>query len=412
MTYRYECPYCGYEAASSGRKGPECPKCGGLLHEREGAEQPVAFQELFDAAEGVLPLAGISQSGQVIALDLGSSEPPYVDVRRVAEPLGYDAFLRGRDGRYFAFLLKRPEEKKGRRAFSGPVLYIGLFLATIASTLLAGYFLSTPLVDEGLMGSPWTGAVSFSFGLMAILGLHELGHKVQSIRSGIDASWPYFIPMPFLPLGTMGALIKMKSPIPTKDDAVLLGASGPLVGVAVAIPLTIIGLKLSYVVPTAPGAAEGGFYLGNSLLFWLLSSVSISVPDGMSLWIHPLAFAGWVGLFVTMLNLLPAGQLDGGHIIRALFGERGHRRISAAMVRLLLFLGMLGLVSEMGYADLSSYTWSGWLIWGILAYFVSKGGHPGPLNELVPLSRRSKVIAVLALVAFVACFVPVPIVMA
>ena len=149
--------------------------------------------------------------------------------------------------------------------------------------------------------------------------------------------------------------------------------------------------------------------LGNSLLFSLLTSISsVSVPEGMTLWVHPLAFAGWVGLFVTMLNLLPAGQLDGGHVIRALFGESGHRRISSAIVRLLLFSGIIGMMSEMGYLQLQEYFWSGWLIWGLLAYFITKGGHPGPLNELEPLSRNAKMVAVLALITFIMCFVPVP----
>ncbi len=379
--------------------------------ESQGTAETSLLTDIRDAADGVLDVRQVTSSGQVVSVELGPAQPAYEDVAAAFGPLGFDAYLRERDGRFFVFLLRRPDQSSHGR-FSGSWVYLALFAATVASTLFAGYLLSAPLVDEGLMGSAWVGAASFSFGLMAILGLHEMGHKIQSIKSGISSSWPYFIPMPLLPLGTLGALIKMKSPIPTKNDAVSLGASGPLVGVAVAIPVTIIGLRLSYIVPSLPGSAEGGYYLGNSLLFWLLSSISISVPDGMSLWIHPLAFAGWVGLFVTMLNLLPAGQLDGGHVIRALFGDRGHRRISSWVVRILLLLGLLGFASEMGIIGLSSYTWSGWLIWGIFAHFVTKGGHPGPLDELTPLSTRSKVVAVLALAAFVLCLVPVPIVLA
>jgi membrane-associated protease RseP (regulator of RpoE activity) len=375
-------------------------------------EESSLFSEILEASSGRLAVRNVVSTNNVVTVELAGERPDYGDVAGVFGPLGYDAFLRERDGRYYVFLMTRPEEK-GKGRFSGSWVYLALFAATVASTFFAGYLLSVPLVDEGLMGSAWAGAASFSFGLMAILGLHEMGHKIQSIRSGISSSWPYFIPMPFLPLGTLGALIKMKSPIPTKDDAVKLGASGPLVGVAVAIPVTIMGLKLSYIVPSLPGSAEGGYYLGNSLLFWLLSVVSIDVPAGMELWIHPLAFAGWVGLFVTMLNLLPAGQLDGGHVVRALFGDRGHRRISSWVVKVLLILGSLGFASEMGIIEgFGQYTWSGWLVWGILAHFVTKGGHPGPLDELTPLSSRSKAVAVLALAAFVLCFVPVPIVMA
>jgi membrane-associated protease RseP (regulator of RpoE activity) len=320
--------------------------------------------------------------------------------------LGYDAYARERNGRYYAFLAPQPDEREG--TFSRPAVYIGLFIATVLSTIYAGYTLSVPLVEEGLMDNVWNGALSFSFGLLAILGCHEMGHKLQSIRSGINSSWPYFIPMPFLPLGTLGALIKMKSAIPTNDDAIKVGAAGPLIGVAVAIPVTIIGMKLSYIVPGS-AFGEGSFTLGSSLLFMALSELSISVPQGMNVWIHPLAFAGWVGLFVTMLNLLPAGQLDGGHVTRAIFGQKGHKTISRLVVRVLIFIGILGLLSESGYLELGQYAWSGWLIWGIIAHFITRGGHPGPLNELKPLSTTSRVIGILALITFILCFVPVPI---
>ncbi|RZN45377.1 site-2 protease family protein [archaeon] len=407
MDKRYVCPKCGYEASADERSdSPECPRCGALLNEERGDGTPTVLDKVREAARGRLNVERVSSNGQVVSVDLGSTEPDYDAVRSAFSPMGYDAFARERNGRYYAFLVERHEEGKG--TFSRPIVYIGLFIATVLSTIYAGYTLSLPLVEEGLMDNVWNGALSFSFGLLAILGCHEMGHKIQSIRSGIDSSWPYFIPMPFLPLGTLGALIKMKSAIPTNDDAIKVGAAGPLIGVAVAIPVTIIGMRLSYIVPGS-AFGEGSFTLGSSLLFMALSELSISVPQGMNVWIHPLAFAGWVGLFVTMLNLLPAGQLDGGHVTRAIFGQRGHQLISKLVVRVLMFIGILGLLSESGFLNLGQYTWSGWLIWGFIAYFITRGGHPGPLNELKPLSTTSRVIGILALVTFILCFVPVPI---
>ncbi|MHC1604669.1 MAG: site-2 protease family protein [Candidatus Methanofastidiosia archaeon] len=409
MIYRYTCSRCSYTSFSNRRRpSPDCPRCGALLNEEETDEKEETFVEIENASKGFLFIERISMGEGVIIVDMGNSEPNYEQVKNVFEPLSYDAYLRKKNSRFLVFLLKRKEKvKKG--FFSSDALYPILFFATILSTIYAGYVLSLPLVEEGLMESPWRGAMSFSVGLLAVLGCHEMGHKLQAIKSGISSTWPYFIPMPFLPLGTLGAVIKIKSPIPTKDDAVKLGASGPIVGVLVAIPIVIIGMKMSYVVP-ATSFEEGGFYLGSSLLFSILSSVAISVPDGMSIWIHPLAFAGWVGLFVTMLNLLPAGQLDGGHVVRAVFGEKGHKTISSLTMQILIFLGILGILSEWGIVSLHQYAWSGWLIWGIIIYFLTKGGHPGPLNDIRPLSSSSKIIAFIVFVIFVMCFIPVPIV--
>jgi len=408
MEYAYRCPNCGYRAMShSQRISPECPKCRSLLEYDIREDDKEEFLGILDAL-GTLRVNHISKDRDVIFLDLGRSHIEYRDIKGPISDLGYDMYLREKNGLYHAFLIKKPPESAGGMLSKGYV-YILLFIATVISTIYAGYVLSAPLVDEGIMGNVWSGALSFSAGLMAILVCHEMGHKVQSIKSGISSSWPYFIPMPFLPLGTLGAIIKMKSPIPTKRDAVYLGASGPLIGVLVAIPVVIIGMRMSYVVP-ASMFEGGGISLGNSILFTLLTYVSsVSVPEGMTLWIHPLAFAGWVGLLVTMLNLLPAGQLDGGHVVRALFGDRGHRKISSAMVWVLLGSGILGLMSEMGYLPLGNYFWSGWLMWGILVHFLTRGGHPGALNEIEPLSRNARIVAVLALITFIMCFVPVPI---
>jgi len=409
MNHSYRCPNCGYKVISKfPRHSPECPKCNYLMEDGLAEDDRQELYGIIDAI-GENRINIVTKYNNVIFLDLGMTVIDYDNINGLLSSRGYDVYLREKNGNYHAFLMKKMKDEKGR--FSGPLVYIGLFVATVLSTIFAGYMLSQPLVEEGLMENVWSGAFSFSLGLLAILGLHEMGHKVQSIRSGISSTWPYFIPMPFLPLGTLGALIKIKSPIPTRSDAVYLGASGPLVGLLVAIPVVLIGMRMSYVVP-ASTIGEGGISLGNSILFIFLTNISsVSVPDGMALWTHPLAFAGWVGLFVTMLNLIPAGQLDGGHVVRALFGDKGHRKISSGMVRVLLLAGAFGILSEYGILQLQDYFWSGWLIWGVFVYFITKGGHPGPLNELEPLSIYAKVVAFLALLAFVVCFVPVPIVL-
>ncbi|HOP09710.1 MAG TPA: site-2 protease family protein, partial [Candidatus Methanofastidiosa archaeon] len=285
MDLSYRCPNCGYKISSkTPRLSPECPKCSYLMEDGLGEEDMEEFSKIIDAI-GESRVNTITKYKNVIFLDLGSSAIDYDNIDDLLSGLGYDVYLRERDGRYHAFLLNKLREEGGR--FSKPYVYIGLFILTVLSTLYAGYSLSLPLVEEGLMDNAWNGALSFSLGLVAILGLHEMGHKIQSIRSGISSTWPYFIPMPFLPLGTLGALIKIKSPIPTRNDAVYLGASGPLVGLMVAIPMVLVGMRMSYIVP-ASSLGEGGVSLGTSLLFMLLSALSgVSVPDGMALWIHP-----------------------------------------------------------------------------------------------------------------------------
>jgi len=409
MDYSFRCPNCGYKIISKlPRHSPECPKCNYLMENGLPEGDQLELDRVIDTI-GESRINIITKYNNVIFLDFGRALTDYDEIDSSLSRLGYDVYLREKSGNYHAFLLRKMKDEKSM--FSNPIVYIGLFIATVLSTIFAGYMLSQPLVEEGLMENVWNGALSFSLGLIAILGLHEMGHKIQSIRSGISSTWPYFIPMPFLPLGTLGALIKIKSPIPTRNDAVYLGASGPLVGLCVAIPVVLLGMGMSYVVP-ASSLGEGGVSLGNSILFIILSNLSsVYVPEGMALWIHPLAFAGWVGLFVTMLNLLPAGQLDGGHVVRAIFGDKGHKFISTGMVRVLLLAGGIGVLSEYGVLELQQFFWSGWLIWGVFVYFITKGGHPGPLNELEPLTTNAKIVAFLALLAFVICFVPVPLVL-
>lgn len=263
-----------------------------------------------------------------------------------------------------------------------------LFLLTILSTLLVGAFQMgrNPLADplELVHGIP------FSLSILLILGSHELGHYFTARHRGVDATLPYFLPVPHPMTGTMGAFIKMRSPVPDKSALVRVGIAGPLIGFLVALPVTYIGLTLSGVVETGPETP--GISLGSSLIFRLLSWLRFGrLPEGQSVMLHPVAFAGWLGFFVTALNLLPAGQLDGGHIMYAVAG-RYRRVLSWAVIVALLLMG---------------YFWLGWPFWAVLISIFGLR-HPRPLDEISPLTRTDILLAVVGLVLLALTFIPAP----
>jgi len=205
----------------------------------------------------------------------------------------------------------------------------------------------------------------------------------------VQATLPYFIPAPSF-LGTFGAFIKMKSLIPNRRVLLKIGAAGPFAGFAVALPSTIIGLMLSEV--REPSAVSSGISLGSSLLLSFLTKSILGVSnDSADILLHPVAFAGWIGLFVTALNLLPIGQLDGGHIIFAL-SRRLHNLLSKIAFLLLLPLG---------------FFWEGWLIWAA-AIFIFGINHPPVVDETPSLSKEDRILAAVAIIIFVITFIPVP----
>jgi membrane-associated protease RseP (regulator of RpoE activity) len=266
-------------------------------------------------------------------------------------------------------------------------LGILLFFITLGSTIVAGALQEgvNPLKNPGeiLKGIP------FSFTLMGILLAHELGHYLIARKHGLDVTLPYFIPAPSL-IGTFGAFIKMRSPVRDRRMLLDVGAAGPLVGVAVSIPFLILGFRWSEV-----KMIEGqvGMSLGSSLLLSLLSWLVVGpIPNGYDIVIHPVGFAGWIGLLVTSLNLLPIGQLDGGHVAYALLGER-QNKISRYVFLAILALGIFG--------------WQGWLLWSLLL-FIMGFRHPRPLEWWVPLDRKRQVIGWVAVAVFVLTFIPVP----
>jgi len=264
---------------------------------------------------------------------------------------------------------------------------IVLFFLTVLTTVFAGALQEgvNPLETPGLIyrGFP------FSFSLMGILLAHEFGHYLAAKRHGLNVTLPYFIPAPPI-IGTFGAFIKMRSPVRDRRMLMDVGAAGPLVGVIVAIPLLIAGLRLSEVRLIQ---GEAGMNLGSSLLLSLLSRIVVGpLPEGYDIVIHPVGFAGWIGLLVTALNLLPIGQLDGGHVGYALFGE-WQNRISKFVYGGLILLGVLG--------------WQGWLVWAVLLWFLGIR-HPVPTDWWIPLDRKRKIIGWVTVGVFILTFIPVP----
>jgi membrane-associated protease RseP (regulator of RpoE activity) len=265
-----------------------------------------------------------------------------------------------------------------------------LFLLTVFTTLLAG------ALHEGadLLKNPEhiLKGIPFSFSLMGILLAHELGHYLAARKHGLNVTLPYFIPAPPLPfiIGTFGAFIKMRSPVRDRRMLLDVGAAGPLVGVAVSILFLILGLRYSEVKLVQ---GQGGMTLGSSLLLSLMSWLVVGpIPTGYDVVIHPVGFSGWIGLLVTSLNLLPIGQLDGGHVAYALLGEK-QNKISKYVFLALLGLGIFG--------------WQGWLLWSLLL-FIMGFRHPPPLQWWVSLDRKRKVIGWLTVAVFILTFIPVP----
>jgi membrane-associated protease RseP (regulator of RpoE activity) len=270
-------------------------------------------------------------------------------------------------------------------------LHLALFGATVITTIVAGAIQQgvNPLEHPGLLYQ----GIPFSFTLILILGTHEMGHYLVSRRHRLDVTLPFFIPAPPIPfiIGTFGAFIRIRSPIQDKRALLDVGCSGPLTGVAISIPVILVGLKLS-TVSVMPGGTED-LVLGEPLLFQFLSWLVLGplTPQHQVL-LHPVAFAGWIGLLVTALNLLPVGQLDGGHVSYALFPAY-HRYVSLGCLGLLVVCGVL--------------FWEGWLVWALLLAFLGFR-HPRPFYEWVPLDRSRKVLGFVTILVFLLTFTPTP----
>jgi membrane-associated protease RseP (regulator of RpoE activity) len=282
--------------------------------------------------------------------------------------------------------------------------YLLLFAATIYTTTAAGagHYLSF-YRGFGDAPNPFSAGELLTYGLwysvpiLAILGCHELGHYYACRFYGVAASRPYFLPMPLLLTGTLGAFIRIRQPIPGKRELFDIGIAGPIAGFVVAVPLLFIGMYLSRIEEIPPDFQGELFWLGEPLLFKLAAWLTFGhVAEGFTVSMHPMAFAAWFGLLATALNLFPIGQLDGGHISYAVFGRK------SSVVTLVMVACLIGLA-----------LWSmSWLVWAgltILMLAVFGRHHPPTPDEHLPLDPTRKAVAVFAVIMFILCFTPAPI---
>ena len=253
------------------------------------------------------------------------------------------------------------------------IIHIVLFILTVASTWI-------------------TGGPGYSIAIMLILLGHELGHYFMSRRHGMRATLPFFLPFPFSPFGTLGAVIRMESTTPSRLALFDTGIAGPLVSLFLSIPAIVVGLRLSEIVPTS-ALREGTIRLGDPVLFSLIQRMVLGeIPETYDILLHPIAYAGWVGLFVTALNLFPVGQLDGGHIAYALFGKKS---------RAIFLLGIAIM------AFITIFYNPGWLLMLILMILFGFR-HPAPLDDQIPLDGKRKFMGGMAFLAFILSFTPAP----
>lgn len=320
-------------------------------------------------------------------------EPTEAVDRLVARfrPYGYTPFLRQEDGAVTVQAWPLAHVVERRRL----ALNITLFVLTCLTTLLAGamWYRGSPTFDafRSVVGLWPLSGVPFAVPLLAILTTHEFGHYFTARYYKASVSLPYFIPAPpVMIFGTLGAVIRMRSPARDRNALFDIAAAGPLAGLVIAIPAMLLGLAWSTLGPPAGGA------FGDSLMSrWLVYLWFGALPDGIVVHTHPIADAAWAGFFVTALNLFPVGQLDGGRIAYALFGAR-HRQVGRLTFVALLLLAVI--------------TWSAnWLVWALLIFFLVGFNHQPPLDDITPLSRGRRLVGALCLVLLVLLVPPVPI---
>jgi membrane-associated protease RseP (regulator of RpoE activity) len=324
-------------------------------------------------------------------IDEETLEEKFESLRLVLSEKGYIPMIRFEHGEHILYIVKKPQIKKKKSVW----INIILLIATVFTTTLAGSLQWVDIYQADWINILsftylWQGFVFFSVPLMLILGVHEMGHYFVSKKHHVDASLPYFIPLPppFI-LGTFGALISTHEPIPDRKALLDIGISGPLCGFLVAIPVTFLGYFLMQQNPfMIPSTGENMALLSPLLLQWIGSLFTI--PQNAI--IHPTLFAGWVGIFLTAVNLLPAGQLDGGHIARAFLKEK-HRYVSWLVIFVLAGLSLF---------------YTGWLIFAILILLFIGTQHQPPLNEITRLDFKRKMLGVVILIVFILSFAPIP----
>jgi membrane-associated protease RseP (regulator of RpoE activity) len=319
---------------------------------------------------------------------------------------------------------------QARPQTGNPRLNLILFIATLISVLVTGINFGQPNLPQGALPAALAliaSSLPFTISFIAILTAHEFGHYLVGRYHGVRLSLPYFLPLPFISLfGTFGAMINMKEQPKNRRILLDIGLAGPLAGLVVTVVVLLVGLSLSTLnpLPAAAAATTSGTMLeGNSLLYLLLKFLRFGqllpapasyggLPPmlywlryfftgqplpfgGLDVSIHPVAWAGWGGMLITSLNLIPAGQLDGGHVLYVLLGRKRATKLLPVILALLVLLG---------------FVWNGWWLWAVVLFFLGRV-YAEPLDEITPLDPPRKAMAVLAIFIFLLVFIPVPLVL-
>ena len=310
-----------------------------------------------------------------------SSKTAFLWLMNKLKPYGLYPTLRKRGDRYELKILMKSTAKP--RFASTPII-VGLLAITLVAIFYAGYSQSIELARlHGLEIKPVFGGLAYTAAMMAVLATHEVGHMIASKIHGVEATPPIFIPGP-PPFGTFGAVIQQKSLAPNKDALFDIGIAGPLAGFVASLVVTVIGIQYSVIKPVvSPIQMEGA--TPAPLIYSIITNLVMRPPPGLILIIpHPVAFAGWIGMIITMLNLIPAGMLDGGHIARC-FMKPVHQNILAFVA--------IAVVAFQGYVAMA--------ILALLMALMQR--HPGPLDDVSPVAKWRKVLALAPIAIFILC---------
>jgi Zn-dependent protease len=335
-------------------------------------------------------------------IDEANLENNFDALRVSLKEKGYIPMLRFEKGEHVIYIIKKITKKEKSIYINISLLIAVIITTTLTGSLLYMNYLSIFTDDLELIPNVievinpinlYNGFLIFALPLMAILFVHEMGHYYISKRHNISASLPYFIPippiLPYFNIGTFGALIQSRDPMPDKKALFDVGIAGPLAGFIIALPITAVGIAISEII-FSPDIATGETIFGTSYLFLLLGYLIHNIPFGaeFAMNMHPIAFAGWVGLLITSINLLPAGQLDGGHIFRAFLGEK---QKYAGWIAVIIML------------------FTGWWVFAFIIIFMMGMLHPPPLNDYSNLDIGRKILFFVALIILIICFIPFPI---
>jgi membrane-associated protease RseP (regulator of RpoE activity) len=371
------------------RRSPDAPQVDIPWEERWPLEALVRGQ-----LDGILSVEQRHISGRALAFGgrlLVPATQALEHLRGRLSPHGYTPFLREEAGAAWVHALPLGEVT-GR---PNPAINVALFLATVVTTLMVGARASlSELVSDP---ARLLAGVPFSASLLSILLFHEFGHYIFGRRHGMPVSLPYFIPAPpqIFIVGTLGAVIRLRGPVRDRRALFDMAVAGPLAGLVLAIPVCALGLKLSTVVPLSRLGSGGGLELGESLLLKLLVWLVFGpLPADHTVLLHDVGLAAWFGFYVTVLNLIPAGQLDGGHLVYALFGSR-HATISRLAAAGLVLLGLW-----------FSFVW---VVWALLIVLLMGFRHSPPMDDITPLDGQRRALGAFSLLLLFVLLPPVPI---